>query len=91
LEEEVVAEQTAETVESVSPVGGVAHVTHAESHNPGRPISWTGTGITIVGFVIGGAAMIPSPHWVLFWVGAAVAIVGLLILTFSKAINVDWY
>jgi hypothetical protein len=62
-----------------------------EEHNPGRPISWVGTTIVIVGFVVGGAAMIPAPHWVLFWVGAGIAIVGCLILAFSKAMSTDWY
>jgi hypothetical protein len=62
-----------------------------EEHNPGRPISWVGTAIVIVGFVVGGAAMIPGPHWPLFWVGAGIAIVGCLILAFSKAMNTDWY
>ena len=49
------------------------------AHNPGRPISWVGTSVVIVGFTIGGIAFPisnPGPNWVLFWVGAAVAIVG---------------
>ena len=43
------------------------------------------------GFIVGGAAMVPAPHWVIFWVGAGIAIVGALILAFSKAMNTDWY
>ena len=60
-------------------------------HNSGRPISWVGTAVVIVGFIIGGIAMVPAPHWLFFWIGAAVAIVGCLILLFSKAMTTDWY
>jgi hypothetical protein len=101
LEGEFVAEQATDTVDgtgdvaSVGAAGTVAHDTsmHLE-HNPGRPISWTGTSITIVGFIIGGIAFPisnPGPNWIVFWVGAAIAIVGLLVLLFSKAMSTDWY
>jgi len=64
---------------------------HASEHNPGRPISWTGTTIVIIGFIVGGVAFVPTPNWILFWVGAGVAIIGCLVLAFSKAMNTDWY
>jgi hypothetical protein len=63
-------------------------------HSSGRPISWVGTGIVVVGFTIGGISFPianPAPQWVLFWIGTAIAIVGCLILAFSKAMNTDWY
>ena len=82
------AEQATDTVETA---GAVAHASTHEGHNSGRPISWAGTVTVIIGFIIGGIAMVPSPHWVLFWVGAGVAIVGCLILAFSKAMSTDWY
>jgi lipoprotein signal peptidase len=101
LEDEFVAEQATDTVDgagSVASTGTAGTVAHGTSehleHNPGRPISWTGTIITIVGFVIGGIAFPisdPAPNWIVFWVGTAVAIVGLLILLFSKAMSTDWY
>ena len=95
------AEQAPDTVNDTGAeahpgsAGTVAHGTagHLE-HNPGRPISWTGTSIVIVGFIIGGVAFPianPAPNWVLFWLGTAIAVVGLLILAFSKAMNTDWY
>jgi len=64
---------------------------HTGGHNSGRPVSWLGTSVTIVGFIIGGVAFVPKPDWILFWVGAAVAIVGCFILLFSKAMSTDWY
>jgi hypothetical protein len=102
FEEEFVAEQATDTVDGTTgavagtgAAGTVAHGTSAHSeHNPGRPISWTGTTITTIGFCIGGIAFPianPAPNWVLFWVGTAVAVVGLFILLFSKAMSTDWY
>ena len=64
--------------------------THS-GHNSGRPISWVGTTVVIIGFIIGGIAFVPSPNWIVFWIGAGIAIVGCLILLFSKAMNTDWY
>lgn len=95
------AEQATDTVggagdlENPDAGGTVAHgtATHLE-HNPGRPISWAGTSITTVGFIIGGISFPisnPAPNWILFWLGAAIAIVGLLILLFSKTMSEDWY
>jgi hypothetical protein len=87
-----VAEQaTAGTVEGTGTTGAVAHSAGHMPHNPGRPISWVGTTVVIIGFIIGGIAFVPSPNWTLFWVGTAIAIVGCLILLFSKAMHTDWY
>jgi hypothetical protein len=95
----VVAEQATDTVGGT---GAVAATGSAEpdvpygtgdnlEHDPGRPISWVGTSVVIVGFIVGGVAFVPSPNWVIVWVGAAIAVVGLLVLAFSKAMNTDWY
>jgi hypothetical protein len=87
-----VAEQaTARTVESTGTTGAVAHSAGHFEHNSGRPISWVGTSIVIVGFIIGGIAFVPSPNWIVFWIGTAVAIVGCFVLLFSKAMHTDWY
>jgi hypothetical protein len=98
FEEEYVAEQATDTVTGAGAVAGtgaaspVPHGTapHSE-HNSGRRISWVGTVTTIIGFVIGGVAFFPKPDWILFWIGAAVAIVGCLVLLFSKTMSEDWY
>ncbi|MGH3265614.1 MAG: HGxxPAAW family protein [Trebonia sp.] len=95
------AEQATDTVGGTGAVAGtgtgsaapsVSHGTSEHSeHNPGRPISWAGTTTVVIGFIVGGIAFVPSPHWVIIWIGAAIAVVGLLILAFSKAMNTDWY
>jgi hypothetical protein len=100
LEEEVVAEQATDALEGTrggavrgtgtSGAAAHAHAGHLE-HNPGRPMSWVGVVIVVVGFLIGGIAMVPSPHWVIFWIGGGVAVVGLLTLLFTKTFNDDWY
>ena len=91
------AEQATDTVDGTGAVAGTGTGTLAPGggahleHNPGRPVSWAGTGIVIVGFIIGGIAFFPSPNWVVFWIGTAVAIIGCLILLFSKTFSEDWY
>jgi hypothetical protein len=88
-----VAEQAAETVEGHGGTPVPYDPAHLK-HNSGRGISWVGTSITIVGFIVGGIAFPvsdPAPYWVLFWVGAGVAILGILVLAVTKAIDTDWY
>jgi hypothetical protein len=86
-----VAEQATGTVEGTGTAGALAHGSSHMEHNSGRPISWVGTIVVIIGFIIGGIAFIPKPDWLIFWIGTGVAIVGCLILLFSKAMSTDWY
>jgi len=61
---------------------------HEEYH--GRPVSWVAVTLIIIGFVLGGIALPIGPSWVLFWVGAAIVIVGCI---FAASIRImdDWY
>lgn len=59
----------------------------------GRAVSWVAVGLMTVGFIISGLGLIlgdGGPTWWAFWVGAGVAVLGLLI---SLATNMfeDWY
>jgi len=59
----------------------------------GRTVSWVAVGIIVLGFIVGGLALIfghGGPIWWLFWVGVGVAALGLLV---SVATNMfeDWY
>jgi hypothetical protein len=61
---------------------------HEEYH--GRRVSWVAVTLIIVGFIIGGIALPIGPSWVLFWVGAAIVVVGVI---FAASIRImdDWY
>ena len=61
---------------------------HEEYH--GRPVSWVAVTIIVVGFIIGGIALPIGPNWVLFWIGAAIVVVGCI---FAASIRImdDWY
>ena len=61
---------------------------HEEYH--GRRVSWVAATLIIVGFIIGGIALPIGPTWVLFWIGAAIVVVGVI---FAASIRImdDWY
>ena len=61
---------------------------HEEYH--GRPVSWVAVTIIIIGFIIGGIALPIGPSWVLFWVCAALVVLGSI---FAASIRImdDWY
>jgi hypothetical protein len=56
----------------------------------GRPVSWVAVGAIMVGFLVGGLALVLGPTWWVFWVGLAIAVVGGL-LALATNIFEDWY
>jgi hypothetical protein len=60
-----------------------------EGHH-GRPASWVAVSIIIIGFIVGGIAVPIGPTWWLFWVGAAIVVVGGIM---GAAVHIldDWY
>jgi hypothetical protein len=56
----------------------------------GRRVSWVAVSIIMVGFLVGGLALVFGPTWWLFWVGLGVAAVGGL-LAMATNIFEDWY
>jgi hypothetical protein len=85
-----VADQTATGTIQETGAHGLEVFQHPTHH--GRSSSWTAVGIIVVGFVVGGAAMLtsPEPTWWLFWVGTGIVVVG-GILALSTRIMDDWY
>jgi hypothetical protein len=67
---------------------GPQHGTHPVHH--GRPASWVAVSIIVVGFIVGGIAMVTGPAWWLFWTGAGIVVVG-GIFALSSHILDDWY
>ena len=82
------AEQATGTVQGTSTEGALAHAA-AEGHH-GTRISWIAVTVIIIGFVIGGIAMVPHPTWWAFWVGTGIAVVGCVMTLFAKTFD-DWY
>jgi hypothetical protein len=76
------------TAATASPAPVVQHLEHTN----GRPISWIGVSIAIVGSIIGGVwGFVPQMNWTGFWVGVAVMLVGLIIVGGAKTMSTDWY
>ena len=70
----------------VSAHDGAPHTSHH-----GRAVSWVAVTIIMIGFLIGGIAMVPTPRWWLFWVGAAIAVVGCIGTAIVRTFDNDWY
>jgi ABC-type multidrug transport system permease subunit len=72
----------------VAPAGALPAGEHP--HFSGRPVSWVAVVIIIIGFLIGGIALVAGTVWPLFWVGVGVVVAG-GILAMSIGIFNDWY
>jgi hypothetical protein len=66
---------------------GPAH-THDAHH--GRRSSWTAVSVIIIGFIVGGVAMVPHPRWWLIWIGTGIVVVGGIMATATRIFD-DWY
>jgi hypothetical protein len=60
-----------------------------EAHH-GRPASWVAVSVIIVGFIVGGVALVPSPKWWLFWTGAGIVVIGCIMAAAAHVLD-DWY
>jgi hypothetical protein len=56
----------------------------------GRTVSWVAVSLIMIGFLVGGLALIFGPTWWLFWVSVGVVAVGGL-LALATNIFEDWY
>ena len=56
----------------------------------GRPVSWVAVGLIMVGFLTGGLGLVTGPVWVAFWIGAGLAVLGLLVALTTNTFD-DWY
>lgn len=78
--------------------GGVAARDRSATASPfptyhGRTVSWVAVAIMVVGFILGGLALVTGhggPIWWLFWTGAGVAVLGLLVSLVTNTFE-DWY
>jgi 4-hydroxybenzoate polyprenyltransferase len=87
-----VAEQASGTVEETRGANSLAHgAAHEREHNSGSPKSWVAVAVIVVGFTVGGVALVPHPTWWAFWLGVGIAVVGCLMTAFAKTFTDDWY
>jgi len=83
-----VADRTATSAMQQTGAHGLEVFQHPTHH--GRASSWAAIAIIVIGFVVGGAAMLTGPTWWLFWAGTGIVVVG-GILALSTRIMDDWY
>ena len=69
---------------------GAPHAPGEHPHFSGRPVSWAAVTIIIIGFILGGVALVAGTVWWLFWVGTGVVVVG-GIMAMAIGIFNDWY
>lgn len=43
------------------------------------PAAWTAVLVALVGITVGGIALIPTPNWILFWIGVALSLASLVV------------
>ncbi|MGZ4427555.1 MAG: HGxxPAAW family protein [Nocardioidaceae bacterium] len=48
------------------------------AHHGNTPAAWTAVMIILVGFTLGGIALV-IPNWTLFWIGVAIVPVGIIV------------
>jgi hypothetical protein len=65
------------------------HFPHPPGH--GRPISWIAVCVIVIGFIVGGAGMVPHPTWWIVYLGAGIAVIGCIIIAAARTLQTDWY
>jgi len=63
---------------------------HGHEAHHGRPASWVAVSIVIVGFIVGGIALIAGPTWWLFWAGVGIVVLGGIVGAATHIMD-DWY
>ena len=56
----------------------------------GRAVSWVAVTLIMIGFLVGGLALVFGPTWLVFWIGVGVAVAGGLIALATNIFE-DWY
>ena len=51
------------------------------------PAAWTSVTLALIGFTIGGIGLIPSPNWVVFGIGAVLAVAAAPIALVMSAVG----
>ena len=43
------------------------------------PAAWTAVLVALVGITLGGIALIPTPNWIVFWIGVVISFASLVV------------
>ncbi|HKY57709.1 MAG TPA: HGxxPAAW family protein [Aeromicrobium sp.] len=43
------------------------------------PAAWTACLVALVGITVGGIALIPTPNWIVFWIGVVITLASLVV------------
>ena len=43
------------------------------------PAAWTAVLVALVGITVGGIALIPTPNWIVFWIGVVISLASLVV------------
>jgi hypothetical protein len=80
--------------EAISNAGARKPAQAGQSHelatHHGSTSSWIAVTIIVIGFVVGGVAMLIGPTWWVFWLGTGIVVVGGIIALSSHILD-DWY
>lgn len=52
---------------------------------------WTAVAVLMVGFIVGGVAMVIGPNWILFVIGCAICVVGIIAGVVLQALGFGIY
>jgi hypothetical protein len=64
---------------------------HEHEAHHGRPASWVAVSIIIIGFIVGGIALvITGQAWWLFWTGTGIVVIGCIVAGAVRVLD-DWY
>jgi hypothetical protein len=86
----------AETTQSSSQATRSSSTAHAQSrdahqgkhvHHGRTPAAWAGVTLAMIGFLIGGFALVAGPNWTLFWIGAALCVLSLVVARVMQAMG----
>jgi hypothetical protein len=79
---------TAQSDQSSSQVTKTSSTAHSQSreghegkhvHHGRTPAAWAGVALAMVGFLLGGIALVIGPNWILFWIAVGLCVAALIV------------
>lgn len=56
-------------------------------HHGRTPAAWAGVAIAMVGFILGGIALVDNQNWVLFIIGAVLCVIALVVARIMQVLG----